>query len=140
MPNEIKLKNPVELAFVGDAVYELLVRDYIARKIDTGAGRLHRMAVSFVRADAQAKALESIEFMLSDEERDIVRRGKNSSKTTVPRNGNPKSYRSATALEALFGYLFLLGRSERIGQLFAAVIVEREMCEAREDAERDERG
>lgn len=120
MPNEVKLKNPVELAFVGDAVYELLVRSKIAKSVDAGAGRLHSIAVSYVCADAQSRALERIEGMLSEEERDIVRRGKNSSKTTVPRNGNPKSYRSATALEALFGYLFLLERFERVSELFEA--------------------
>ncbi len=122
MSNEVKLKNPIELAFVGDAVYEILVREHIAKCVDTNAGALHRIAVSYVCAAAQADALERIDPMLTEEEKDIVRRGKNSSKTAVPRNGNPKSYRSATALEALFGYLFLLDRKERISELFSAAI------------------
>lgn len=122
IPNDIRMKSAVELAFVGDAVYELLVRDYIARRVDTNAGTLHRMAVEFVCAAAQSRALDGIADMLTDEERDIVRRGKNANKTPVPRSSSPKDYRSSTSLEALFGYLYLCGRSERINELFDAIV------------------
>ena len=113
-----KRKSPVELAFIGDAVFELLVRERITRRVDTTANRLHRMAVDYVCAGAQAEALETILPALSEAEQDIVRRGKNASKVSVPRNGNPRSYRSSTALEALFGYLYLSGETERIRELF----------------------
>lgn len=116
-----KRKSPVELAFIGDAVFELLVREQITRRVDTTANRLHRMAVEYVCAQAQARALETILPMLSEEEKDIVRRGKNASKVSVPRNGDPRSYRSSTALEALFGYLYLSGRTERIRCLFESI-------------------
>lgn len=128
---ETKLKSPVELAFVGDAVYELLVRDYIARRIDTNAHTLHRMAVEYVCAEAQSQALDKISDLLSDEEKDIARRGKNANKTAVPRNGNPKSYRNATALEALFGYLHLCGEKSRIEELFSWIV-------DHEEADKDE--
>lgn len=120
--SQIKQKSPVELAFVGDAVYELLVRDHLARRIDTNAATLHRMAVEYVCADAQSRALECISDLLTDAEKDIARRGKNANKTAVPRNGNPKSYRSATSLEALFGYLHLCGSDGRIRELFDVIV------------------
>ncbi len=117
-----KQKSPVELAFLGDAVFELLVREHITREIDTNPNRLHRLAVSYVCADAQAGALEQIYGRLNEQEQDIVRRGKNANKVSVPRNGNPKNYRSSTALEALFGYLYLNGEFERIRELFDQVV------------------
>ena len=132
MPNEIRMKSPVELAFVGDAVYELLVREHIARTMDVGAGRLHREAVSYVCADAQCAVLEAITPLLTEEEHDIVRRGKNASKTSVPRNGSPRSYRSATGFEALLGYLYLLGRTDRIHSLFEEAVRIHEDCKQEE--------
>ena len=113
-----KRKSPVELAFIGDAVYEVLVREHITRTVDTTANHLHRMAVDYVCAEAQAGALEALLPLLTEAELDIVRRGKNASKVSVPRNGNPRSYRSSTALEALFGYLYLEGQQARIQELF----------------------
>ncbi|MEG1985256.1 MAG: ribonuclease III domain-containing protein [Oscillospiraceae bacterium] len=116
-----KRKSPVELAFIGDAVFEVLVREHITRNVDTSANKLHRMAVSYVCAEAQSEALEQIAGDLTAEELDIVRRGKNASKVSVPRNGTPRTYRSSTALEALFGYLYLSGETERIDQLFEKI-------------------
>ncbi|MEG0912582.1 MAG: ribonuclease III domain-containing protein [Oscillospiraceae bacterium] len=116
-----KRKSPVELAFIGDAVFEVLVREHITRNVDTSANKLHRMAVSYVCAEAQSEALEQIAGDLTAEELDIVRRGKNASKVSVPRNGTPRTYRSSTAFEALFGYLYLSGETERIDQLFEKI-------------------
>jgi len=117
-----RMKGVLELAFVGDAVYELFVRDYISSSVDTSPGKLHSLAVGYVKAEAQAKALEMLLPMLLDEEKDIVRRGKNSSKMSVPKHADPKDYRSATALEALFGYLYILRRWDRLEELFQAVV------------------
>lgn len=114
-------KNPVELAFVGDAVFEMMVRTRIAKTVDVSAHKLHRMAVEYVCADAQSAALEHILPLLSEEELDLVRRGKNASKISVPRNGTPRTYRSATGFEALFGYLHLVGEHDRVAELFEAV-------------------
>jgi len=102
--------------------YELFVRDYISSSVDTSPGKLHSLAVGYVKAEAQAKALEMLLPMLLDEEKDIVRRGKNSSKMSVPKHADPKDYRSATALEALFGYLYILRRWDRLEELFQAVV------------------
>lgn len=118
---DLRMKSPSELAFVGDAVYELLVREKLCDGTGRRLSQLHRDAISYVRADAQAQALELISALLTDEEADIVRRGKNAHKTAAPRGVAPKTYRAATALEALFGWLYLCGRLERLGELFETV-------------------
>lgn len=115
-------KNAVELAFMGDAVFETLVREHITRNVDTNPNALHRMAVGYVCAEAQSRALSHILPLLTSDELSIVRRGKNASKVTAPRNVAPKTYREATAFEALFGYLFLIGENARINELFSAVV------------------
>ena len=120
--HDAKQKSPVELAFVGDAVYELLVREHISLSHNAPAGRLHSMCVSFVRAEAQHAALERIRDLLTETEADIVRRGRNANKVTASKNADPADYRAATALEALFGFLYLTGQTERIRTLFAAAI------------------
>lgn len=127
---DLKSMSAVELAFVGDAVYELEIRSRIARQLNTTPNRLHRICVRYVNAAAQQQALSSIYEMLDETEQNIVRRGKNATKTTVPRNSSPAAYREATALEALFGWLFLTDRAERIQQLMQVIWVGAEMpCE-----------
>ena len=110
------------LAHVGDAVYELLVRSRLARE---GTGRvidLHRAAVSIVRAPAQAKAAAAILPLLSEEEHAVYRRGRNSHVNSVPRGATKAEYHAATALEAVFGYLWLTGAHERVHELFEAIM------------------
>ena len=118
---DLKMMSAVELAFVGDAVYELLVRGRIARSINTSPNTLHRMSVEYVCANAQHDALAAIDDLLTEQEQTIVRRGVNSTKTSVPRHASPKLYRRATALEALFGYLYLSDQSSRIQELFDVI-------------------
>ena len=119
--HEIKQKSPVELAFIGDAVYELLVREYISLRHDVPAGKLHTMCVQFVRAEAQQQALEALQPELTEEELDFVRRGRNANKVMAPKHSDPAAYRAATGLETLFGYLYLEGREDRIRALFARI-------------------
>ena len=119
-PREARLKSPVELAFIGDAVYELLVRRHISLGHDCPAGRLHELCVGFVRAEAQQEAYRAVEGMLTEEEADAYRRGRNANKVTASRHADSAAYRSSTGLESLFGYLYLTGRSERIEELFSA--------------------
>ena len=118
---DLKMMNAAELAFVGDAVFELLVRSRIARATNTSPNTLHRMSVECVCAAAQSGALEAITPLLDEQALSVVRRGKNCTKTTVPKHSSPQLYRNATALEALFGYLYLSGSNDRVAQLFAAV-------------------
>ena len=118
---EARLKSPVELAFIGDAVYELLVRRHVALNHDCPAGKLHELCVGFVRAEAQQDAYRAVEGMLTEEEADAYRRGRNANKVTASRHADAAAYRSSTGLESLFGYLYLTGRTDRIEELFAAI-------------------
>lgn len=106
------------LAHVGDAVFELLVRTKLACEGNETAAHLHSAAISMVNASAQAKAIRLLLPHLTEEEEGVYRRGRNAKVNSVPKNANVGDYHDATGLEALFGYLHLLGRSDRIRQLF----------------------
>ena len=121
---EAQSYSPNVLAFYGDSVYEVLVRERVVTQHQTNAGRLHDMAVERVRASYQSEAVNVIEPMLTEKEADILRRGRNAGGISVPKSAKPSEYRRATALEALFGYLSLTGQNERIEKLFNAI------CEA----------
>ena len=116
--------SPNVLAFYGDSVYEVLVRERVVTQHQTNAGRLHDMAVERVRASYQSEAVNVIEPLLTEKEADILRRGRNAGGISVPKSAKPSEYRRATALEALFGFLALTGQNERIKKLFNAI------CEA----------
>ena len=113
--------SPLTLAFFGDSVYEVLVRQKIVLGGSCPSSKLHKAAVEKVRASYQSAAIDLIEPMLTDAEADIIRRGRNSHVATVPRSSNPREYRRATALEALFGYLYLIGANERMEELFEVI-------------------
>ena len=121
---EAQSYSPNVLAFYGDSVYEVLVRERVVTQHQTNAGRLHDMAVERVRASYQSEAVNVIEPMLTEKEADILRRGRNAGGISVPKSAKPSEYRRATALEALFGFLALTGQNERIKKLFNAI------CEA----------
>lgn len=111
----------LSLAYLGDAVYESLVREYLMENSSNTPAALHQITTTIVCAKGQSEALSLIVDILTNEELEIVRRGRNSSKAAVPRNTSPKFYRSATALEALFGYLDMTNSDERIKQLFQVI-------------------
>ena len=115
-----KMLSALDLAFVGDGVYGLLVREMLARDGSRPVGELHRMAVAYVNATAQAAAYDRIAPLLTEQEQAVYRRGRNGG-AHPPKNANPGDYAKATGLEALFGALYLLGQRERIEALFAAV-------------------
>ena len=108
------------LAHVGDGVYELLTRSRLCQLGHTDVQELHKLTVSRVRAEAQAKAADRLLPLLEEEELALYRRGRNTHVNSVPHNAELKDYHAATGLEALFGWLFLQGRMERIETLFAA--------------------
>jgi ribonuclease-3 family protein len=113
--------SPVALAFMGDAVYETLVRNYLISVLRLNSAKIHKACVGFVKASEQARAVRLILPILTDEERTILRRGRNANTTHVPKNAAPSDYRYATGLEALFGYLYLCGREARIGEIFSDI-------------------
>ncbi len=119
---ELKDMTSLELAFLGDAVYSLLVRARICAAGGEKASVLHRLSIEKVSAHAQAGAAERIDPLLTEEERAVMRRGRNAKVNTVPHSASVGEYHSATGLEALFGWLYLKGRRERIKELFEAAL------------------
>lgn len=114
--------SPLPLAFVGDGVYELLVREYLAAQGNCPVKKLHARKVELVRCQAQAQALEKIWPQLTPEEQEVAQRGRNAHVGHVPKNAALADYHRATALEALFGYLYLSGDMTRLRELFRCVI------------------
>ena len=112
------------LAHVGDGVYELLVRSYLCLRGDVTVKRLHKDTVELVKAPTQAKFADKIKPMLTEEEMDYFRRGKNAHTHAAPKSATPQEYAKATGFETLFGALYLLGRKERLMELFAACMEE----------------
>ena len=113
------LMNPVVLAFVGDAAYTLLVRTELATTSASKAGELNKRAAQIVSAHGQSGALERMLPLLTEEEEAVYRRGRNAKKATKSKNATVGEYVRSTGFEALLGYLYLTGQTERIGELFA---------------------
>ena len=118
---DIRLYSPQALAFLGDAVYEILVRERIAHRANMPVNKLHLQAVEQVRASYQSKAYAVVEPVLTEEELAALRRGRNISSIKPPKNGTMQDYRRATGLECLFGYLYLKGEIQRINELFLMI-------------------
>ena len=112
------------LAHLGDGVYEVMVRSWLVLHGRAKAGDLHKATVRYVAAPAQAERFERIRPLLTGEEADIFRRGRNTDPHSVPKAASRAQYQTATGLEALFGWLYLQGRTERLNQLFAAMMEE----------------
>ncbi len=121
---EVNRMSMLGLAHIGDGVYELLTRTMLCARGHLAAGDLHRRTVSYVNAPAQARAAKTILPLLSPEERAVYKRGRNAHVNSVPQNADISQYHAATGLEALFGWLYLQGRTERINSLFSAIMEE----------------
>ena len=106
------------LAYIGDAVYELHIRSMLVARGITKVNDLHKEAVKYVRAEAQARLLHSLEGTLSPEEEGVVRRGRNAKSGKTPKHTEMIDYRYSTAFKALVGYLHLKGNEDRLGQIF----------------------
>lgn len=112
--------SPLALAFLGDSVYEILVREYLVREANRPAAKLHEQKIQLVCAAFQAQAIDRLIPLLTEEETAVYKRGRNAN-NTVPRHTSAQDYHKATGLEALFGYLHLLGEQARLEELFAAI-------------------
>ena len=123
-PKEVNQMNMLALAHVGDAVYELLVRSMLCRERKTGVMQLHRLTVEQVCAEAQAEAVKKLLPHLDEEELAVYKRGRNTKVNSAPHHADIAQYHAATGLEALFGWLYLQGRNERIGELFTIIMEE----------------
>ena len=110
-----KLYSPLVLAYIGDGVYDLFVRrEMVKRHPDMPAHKLHRETVKHVKAQAQSESMGHIEGLLTEEEEAVYKRGRNAKSATVPKNADVSAYRRATGFEALMGYLYLAGRTDRL--------------------------
>ena len=115
-----RLCDGMTLAYLGDSVMELYVRENLVKSGITRAGELNSRAHEIVRATSQARAFHKIEGMLTDEEMDYFKRGRNSGHLSAPRSATISEYRTATGFEAVLGYLHLTGNKERISELLFA--------------------
>lgn len=114
---DIRTYSPLTLAYIGDAVYDLIFRTVVVGKGNTSANKLHNRTVQYVKAPAQAQLIESISDQLTEEESSVYKRGRNAKPYTMAKNATLAEYKKATGLEALVGYLYLQGRMERILEL-----------------------
>ena len=110
------------LAYLGDCVIELCVREHLVETGIASSAELNKKALEFVRAAAQAEAMKNISELLSEEEEAVFKRGRNVGHTSKPKSATVAQYRSATGMEALFGYLYLSGQTDRILELFDAAV------------------
>ena len=116
-----KQLSPLNLAFIGDCIYEILVRENLVKNANRPVNDLHHESVKFVSAKAQTKAFEKIEDILTEDEMSIFKRGRNANVGHNPKSASTGEYHTATGVEALFGYLYLSGKEERIKELFSVI-------------------
>ena len=122
MHNSTDQLSPLTLAFVGDGVYDLLVREYLVRQANRPVGELNKIKVSMVNCKSQAQFAAKLMPKLSEKETAVYKRGRNAAPKCTPKNGSVADYHSATGLEALFGYLYLNGETDRIDELFEMIL------------------
>lgn len=121
---EVIQMSPLVWAYMGDAVYEKYIREYVIRQGFCKNGLLHKKSIRYVSANGQVKILKAIEEKLTEEEKDIVRRGRNSNPHSHAKNADIVDYKYATGLEALIGYLYLTEQSERLEEILQMCVEE----------------
>ena len=114
---DVNQMSPLVWAYIGDSVYEQYIREYLVTNTEFKPHKLHIEATKFVKASAQANILQSIESVLTDDEKDIVRRTRNTKNHHLPKNSNVQEYMYATAFEGLIGYLYLSKQNERLNEI-----------------------
>jgi ribonuclease III family protein len=119
---DAKQMNPLALAYMGDAVYEVFIRQYVISQPNQRPNHLHRTSTRYVSAKAQAKALERWMPLLSEEEVEFVKRGRNAKSGSSPKNTDILVYRHSTAFECLLGWLYFTGQQERLEELMRITV------------------
>ena len=120
MENKINQYSTAALAYLGDSVIEVLVREELVKEGLSSSRSLNAKALEYVKASKQAEAMKNILPLLDEEENAVFHRGRNMGHTNIPKSATVAEYRSATGMETLFGYLHLLGKNERMHELFNA--------------------
>jgi ribonuclease-3 family protein len=121
---DIRTYSPLTLAYIGDGIYDLVIRSLVVAKGNTKAGELHKRTSQIVKAHTQAEMMKVIEPLLTEEEADIYRRGRNAKSPTMAKNATMSDYRKATGFEALMGWLYLQDEFERLVELVKAAVEE----------------
>ena len=121
-PEEVQVMSPLTWAYVGDCVYELFIRTHLVNSTNLKPHKLHLETIKYVKANAQAKTLNKIYDELNEEEKDIVRRGRNTENHHLPKNSNVQEYMYATAFEALIGYLYLTKQHKRLEEILDKIL------------------
>ncbi|SKA01586.1 Mini-ribonuclease 3 [Selenihalanaerobacter shriftii] len=121
LPKKPRLLSPGIMAYIGDSIYEVFIRSYLIEKGIRKNNDLHKMAIKYVNAEAQAELLRKIKPSLTKEEEIIVRRGRNSKSGQVPKSTDVANYRHSTAFEALLGYLYLDKKKARLREILAEI-------------------
>lgn len=117
--NEARMLNPLQLALIGDGIFEVFIRNHIlTQNMALSANKIHIKAIGYVKAKSQACIMHEIEKNLNEEEEAVYKRGRNAKSSTVPKNADVRDYRMATGFEALIGYLYLIGDKERLEFIF----------------------
>ena len=118
--------SPLTLAFIGDGVYDLLVRDYLVRQANRPVGELNKRKVALVNCESQAAFAKCLMPKLSEREQAVYKRGRNAAPKCTPKHGTVADYHCATGLEALFGYLHINNEQDRIKELFNEIITQQD--------------
>ena len=119
---DVKLMSPLTWAYVGDAVYELFIRTHLTNISNVKPHKLHLESIKYVKAKAQAESLNKLQDILTEEEKEIVRRGRNQENHHLPKNVGTAEYSHSTAFEALIGYLYLTKNEERLEKILLKCI------------------
>jgi len=114
---EVNLMSPLVWAYVGDSVYEVFIRTHLVETTKLKPHKLHIEAIKYVKAKAQAEMLEKLQDILTEKEKEIVRRTRNTENHHLPKNADRKDYMYATAFEGLIGYLYLSNEKERLTEI-----------------------
>ena len=114
--------SPLTWAYIGDGVYELYIRTHLVNTTNLKPHKLHIESIKYVKAKAQADALKNIENILTEEEKEIVKRGRNTDLHHIAKNASVQEYIHATAFEALIGYLYLTGKEERLIEILEKIV------------------
>ena len=126
--NIVREISPITLAYIGDAVYELYIRSILVKgNPKKNVNEINKETISYVKAQAQSETLHSIMESLTDEEKEVVRRGRNAKSGTVPKNANLTEYKHATAFECLIGYMYITREYDRLFEIIKKSVDGREI-------------
>ncbi|EPR09497.1 Mini-ribonuclease 3 [Ruminiclostridium papyrosolvens] len=123
-PMDVMNLQPLVLAYIGDAVYEVYIRTMLVVNNKSNVNMLHKMSVKYVKAKSQADIVHRVNDRLTADEQDIVRRGRNAKSATVPKHADVTDYRYSTGFEALIGYLYLTNNYERLMEILRLAVEE----------------